>query len=154
MLTGVFEAKYDGLGSGLVRVVTKEGRRDGYRHSLKMDAAAANQQKFCDTTPLEQYFLDLSPLCRHHHQWLCLSRYGWRHHRARRAALFWRLANRFEGHNNSYEAVSLARIAALTVEQGLEFWKRQHPQNKFGENPDVYVEGIATGLIPDGGLLG
>ncbi len=151
VLTGGFEAKYGGLRSGLVNVVTKEGQRDRYRLSLKMDAAAANQQKFFGTNPwsndswIYRVFADTTA-----------NGYAWRGTVGdttvpEELRYFRGWKNRFEGRNN-YEAIGLARNAAMTAEQKLELWQRQHPQYKFGENPDVYVEGTVTGPLPGGGL--
>ncbi|MGE5350567.1 MAG: carboxypeptidase regulatory-like domain-containing protein, partial [Acidobacteriota bacterium] len=51
VLTGGFEAKYGGIQSGLLNVVTKDGQRERYTVSLKMDVAPAGQRRYFGTDP-------------------------------------------------------------------------------------------------------
>ncbi|MDZ7386379.1 MAG: TonB-dependent receptor [candidate division KSB1 bacterium] len=151
VLTGGFQAKYGGFRSGLVNVVTKEGRRDRYSLSLRLDATPGGQKKFFGVNPwsdeswIYRVFADTSE---HGYAWKGTIgdttvpeelRYfrGWK--------------NKNEGRSN-YEAIGIPRLAKLTPEQKLALWKRQHPQYRFADKPDVFVEGTLTGPVPGGGL--
>lgn len=151
VLTGGFEAKYGGFRSGLVNVVTKEGQRDRYRISLKMDATPSEQRKFFGPDPwskdswIYRVFADTSE-----------SGFAWRGTigdttvpEELRYFRGWKSTR--EGRSN-YEAIGLPRNARLTPEEKLELWKRQHPQYKFADKPDVFVEGTLTGPLPGAGV--
>ena len=51
VLTGGFEAKYGGIRSGLLNVVTKDGSRERYTVSIKADMAPAGQRRYFGTDP-------------------------------------------------------------------------------------------------------
>jgi hypothetical protein len=51
VLTGGFEAKYGGIRSGLLNVVTKEGQRERYTFDVKVNFAPSGQKKFFGTNP-------------------------------------------------------------------------------------------------------
>ncbi|MDZ7290018.1 MAG: TonB-dependent receptor [candidate division KSB1 bacterium] len=151
VLTGGFEAKYGGIRSGLVNVVTKEGQRDRYRLSLKTDQTPGGQKKFFGANPwsndswIYRVFADTSA-----------NGYAWRGTVGdttvpEELRYFKGWKNTREGRSN-YEAIGLPRAAVLTPVQKLELWKRQHPQYEFADKPDIFVEGTLTGPVPGGGL--
>jgi len=147
VLTGGFEAKYGGFQSGLVNVVTKEGSREKYSFSLKMDYTPSNQRKFFGDNPwsenswIYRVFADTSE-----------NGFAWtgtvgdttvpeelQHFRG------WK--NSREG-NQNYEAIGLPKGTRLTAEQKRQLWLLQHPQYKFANKSDVFVEGTITGPMP------
>jgi hypothetical protein len=131
--TGGFEAKYGGIRSGLLNVVTKDGHRDRYTASIKVDIAPANQKKYFGTNPYSdeswiykvfdgQYAMDgvapgdtVVPL----------------------------EFRTFLGWNSRY-----TQDRRLTPEMKQELWRRQHPKYSFGDKPDMYIEGSITGPFP------
>jgi outer membrane receptor for ferrienterochelin and colicin len=64
ILTGGFQAKYGGIRSGLLNVVTKDGNRERYQVSLKTDFAPANQKRFFGSKPLGKRFLGVQSFFR------------------------------------------------------------------------------------------
>jgi len=147
VLTGGFEAKYGGFRSGLVNAVTKEGQRDKYSISFKIDYTPKNQKKFFSENPwsdeswIYRVFADTSE-----------NGYAWtgtvgdttvpeelRHFKG------WN--NRREGKKN-YELIGLDKLARLSAEQKRNLWLLQHPQYSFANKPDVFVEGTITGPVP------
>ncbi|MDW7680793.1 MAG: TonB-dependent receptor, partial [bacterium] len=147
VLTGGFEAKYGGFRSGLVNVVTKEGSREKYSLSLKLDYTPANQQKFFGNNPwsedswIYRVFADTSESGFAYTGTLGDTtvpeelRYfrGWN--------------NRREGVHN-YEAIGIPKGVTLTPEQKRQLWLLQHPQYEFAKQPDTFIEGTLTGPVP------
>ena len=142
VLTGGFEAKYGGIRSGLLNVVTKEGQHDRYKASVKVDIAPAGQQRFFGTNPWSddswvykvyagQYAMD-----------------GIQTHEDSMAVPsdFWSWA----GWKNATS--SIPNFSRLDTNQKLDMWKQQHPQYSFNKKPNVYVEGSLTGPFPGSGI--
>ncbi|MFA6540762.1 MAG: TonB-dependent receptor [Bacteroidota bacterium] len=140
VLTGGFEAKYGGIRSGLLNVVTKDGHRDRYTVSLKADFRPTGQNKFFGTNPWSddswvykvyagQYAMD-----------------GIKTHEDSMTvpAEFWR----FKG----WRAKGSGQFGLLDSAQKLDLWKQQHPQYSFNDKPDVYLEGSITGPFPGAGI--
>lgn len=139
VLTGGFEAKYGGIQSGLLNVVTKEGQRERYTASIKVDVSPAGQKRYFGTDPYSndswiykvyagQYAMD-----------------GIRTKADSQAvpSQFWE----FRGWNDKTQAVN-AKIDSLTPAQRLDLWKLQHPQYTYNNKPDYFVEGSITGPVP------
>ena len=57
VLTGGFEAKYGDIRSGLLNVVTKEGSRERYTASFRLDVTPAGQNRFFGTNPWSTEFM-------------------------------------------------------------------------------------------------
>lgn len=147
VLTGGFEAKYGGFRSGLVNVVTREGRRDKYTFSIKMDITPTNQRKFFGSSPwsedswIYRIFADTTENGYAYTGTLgdttvpeeLRTFRGWEDER--------------EGRRN-YEAIGLPAGAKLTPEQKRQIWLMQHPQYEFANKPDAFVEATITGPLP------
>ncbi len=147
VLTGGFEAKYGDFRSGLVNVVSREGSRDKYNISLKFDYTPSNQRKFFGVNPwsedswIYRVFADTSE-----------NGYAWRGTYGdttvpEELRYFRGWNNRREG-NSNYEAIGLPKRTTLTAEQKRLLWLQQHPQYKFADKPDVFLEGTITGPVP------
>ncbi len=135
VLTGGFQAKYGGIRSGLLNVVTKDGQREKYTFSVKSDIVPA-QKRYFGTNPwsdeswIYRIYADTSA-----------NGYAWRgaYGDTTVPAEF----RQFRGwSNNSTEPRALDSL------QKLELWKLQHPQYAFGTKPDIFIEGTLTGPVP------
>jgi hypothetical protein len=140
VLTGGFEAKYGGIRSGLMNVVTKDGSRDRYTMSIKMDVAPANQQRFFGTNPYSSdswiYKVYSGQYAMHGIQTTADS-----------LAVpkdFWT----FKG----WTARGTGDYNFLDSNQRLDLWNRTHPQYKFRDKMDVFGEGAITGPMPGRGI--
>lgn len=139
VLTGGFEAKYGGIQSGLLNVVTKDGQRERYTASFKVDITPAGQRRYFGTDP---YSND---------SWIYkvyAGQYAMTGIRTKADSQavpsdFWN----FRGWNDEAQA-KLAKIDSLTPDQRLELWKLQHPQYQYGNKPDYFIEGSITGPVP------
>jgi hypothetical protein len=142
VITGGFEAKYGGIRSGLLNVVTKEGQHDRYKVSLKTDIAPSGQYRFFGTNPWSdeswvykvyagQYAMD-----------------GIQTHEDSMAVPsdFWS----WTGWKNA--SSSITGFSRLDTLQKLDLWKHQHPEYSFNNKPNVYVEGTLTGPFPGSGI--
>ncbi|MEW6510836.1 MAG: TonB-dependent receptor [Bacteroidota bacterium] len=135
VLTGGFEAKYGGIRSGLLNVVTREGQRDRYTLSLKADFAPANQPHFFGANP----WSDDSWVYK-----VFAGQYAMRGIRTHQDSIsvpsdFWS----FKGWIANQGA-----DRALDSLQRRELWLRQHPKYSFGSKPDYFLEGSITGPFP------
>jgi hypothetical protein len=162
VLTGGFEAKYGSFRSGLVNVVTKEGERDRYTVSFKVDYTPSNDYKFFGTNPwssdswIYKVYADTTfgyTDANGDFHSFCMDGVvnvpdsllpkgfpdelktfkGWKSTK--------------EGRKN-YPAIGLAYNTKLTAEQKRRLWLIQHPQYQFANKPDVYAEGTITGPVP------
>lgn len=145
VLTGGFEAKYGGIRSGLLNVVTKEGQHDRYRVSLKADVAPSGQQRFFGTNP-----------------W---SDDSWVYKVYSNTDLPYAI-NGIQTHEDSMTVPSdfwtwvgwkkatssITGFSRLDTNQRLELWRSQHPQYSFNNKPNMYIEGSITGPFPGSGL--
>jgi hypothetical protein len=139
VLTGGFEAKYGGIRSGLLNVVTKDGQRDRYTVSLKVDAAPAGQQRFFGTNPWSE------------NSWIYrvfAGEYAWRGVPAGDTTVPAEFRS-FQGWTYRLLPPTIRPLDSL---QKLDLWKRQHPMYAFGDKPDVFFEGSITGPFPGAGL--
>ncbi len=137
VLTGGFQAKYGGIRSGLLNVVTKDGHRDRYTLALKVDAAPAGQKKFFGTNPYSA------------ESWIYRVFAG---EYAMRGVPPGDTTVPIEFRNFRGWANRLTADRRLDSLGKLELWKRQHPMYEFGNKPDVFVEGSITGPFPGFGL--
>ncbi|MFH0989970.1 MAG: TonB-dependent receptor [bacterium] len=132
ILTGGFQAKYGGVRSGLLNVVTKDGHRDRYSVSVKVDVAPA-QKKFFGTNPWSDeswiYKVYAGP-------------YAWRGVPTGDTTVPLEFRN-FRGWANI-----LTQDRRLDSLNKLELWKRQHPQYAFANRPDIFFESSITGPLP------
>ncbi len=162
VMTGGFEAKYGGFRSGMVNVVTKEGSRDKYTISLKVDYGYGGQKKYFGTNPWsddswiykvyadtgfkyydpsdDQYYsyamhgVPSEDSLRHEGLPEELENFqGW-------------ISNR-EGYVN-HSVLGFERTTYLTPEQKRQIWMVQHPQYEHYSKPDMYAEGTITGPVP------
>lgn len=135
VVTGGFEAKYGGIRSGLLNVVTREGQRDRYSFAVRADMAPANQQRFFGTNPWSN------------DSWVYrvyAGQYAMRGIRTHQDSMtvpsdFWT----FKGWSTRSTAP-----APLDSNQKRALWLAQHPQYSFGSKPDYYVEASLTGPVP------
>ena len=129
ILTGGFQAKYGGIRSGLLNVVTKDGHKDRYTVSLKADVAPA-QSKFFGTNPWGtdswiykvfqgQYAMHGVPAGDTTVPTEFRTFKGWTYRTT----------------GNAY----------LDSTGRLELWKLQHPLYDFANKPDMFIEGSVTG---------
>lgn len=132
ILTGGFQAKYGGIRSGLLNVVTKDGHRDQYTVAFKADIAPA-QNKYFGTNPWGkdswiykvfegEYAMQGVPVGDTTVPTEFRSFKGW--------------TNRLTGDR---------RLDSLGK---LQLWQIQHPLYSFANKPDVFVEGSITGPLP------
>lgn len=142
VLTGGFEAKYGGIQSGLLNVVTKEGSLEKFNVSLKMDITPGGHQKFFGTNPwsdesmIYQVFADTTKRA-----WT-----GFRGTPEDSIAVppeFWGFKGSKNPRTGTYPTIP--KTVRLTPDQKLRLWKMRHPQYSFAQKPDVYVEGAVTG---------
>jgi hypothetical protein len=145
VLTGGFEAKYGGIRSGLLNVVTKEGQHDRYKVSLKADVAPSGQQRFFGTNPwsddswVYKVYADTK---------LPYAMNGITTHEDSMAVPsdFWS----WVGWNTASSTIT--GFSRLDSAQKLDLWKNQHPQYSFNNKPNVYLEGAVTGPFPGSGI--
>jgi len=147
IIAGGFEAKHGGFRSGLANVVTKEGHRDKYSVSLKIDYASKNQKKFFGTNPwsdkswIYRVFADTSE-----NGYAMIGTVG--------DTTVPEQLSHFKGWNNmregakNYELIGLDKLTRLTAEQKRQLWLLQHPQYDVANKPDVFAEGTITGPVP------
>ena len=133
LLTGGFEAKYGGMQSGLLNVVTKDGQRERYTYSLSIDMAPAGQKRFFGVNPWStdswEYKVYAGQYAMH----------GVPKGDSTVPAEF----QGFKGWTNRTTGP-----IALDSTQKLELWKLQHPMYNFANVPDMFVEGSITGPLP------
>lgn len=138
VLSGGFEAKYGGIRSGLLNVVTKEGSRDRYTVSLKTDILPKGQKRFFGINP----WSDESPIYK-----VFAGKYAMNGIKTHEDSMsvppeFW-----------SFKGWKTTRSTApgfnfLDSTQKLDLWKQQHPQYAFNDKPSIYIEGSITGPVP------
>ncbi len=137
VLTGGFQAKYGGIRSGLMNVVTKDGNRDRYTASLRLDYAPANQQRFFGTSPWSSdswiYRVYAGPY-------------------AMRGVSPTDSTVPVEFRSFRGWASANTQDRALDSTQKLELWKLQHPQYEVAPKPDYFFEGAFTGPFPGASL--
>jgi hypothetical protein len=134
ILTGGFEARYGGIRSGLLNVITKEGSRDKYSVSIKTDIAPANQQRFFGINP----WSDDSWIYR-----VYTGEYAFTGVPAGDTIVPVEFRD-FRG----WSRTNPNEIRGLDSLQKLELFKLQHPQYSFRDKPDYYIEGSITGPLP------
>ena len=138
VVTGGFEAKYGGIRSGLLNVITKEGLRDRYSASLRADITPGGQKRFFGTNP----WSDQSWIYR-----VFAGDYAWRGIRTHADSMavpsdFWT----FRGWTQrSYADATLLQLDST---QRRDLWLAQHPKYTFGNRPDYYLEGSLSGPFP------
>jgi hypothetical protein len=132
VLTGGFQAKYGGIRSGLLNVVTKDGHRDRYTVALKADVAPA-QNKFFGTNP---WGTD---------SWIYKVFQGdYAMHGVPSGDTT--VPTEFRSFKGwTFRTTGNAQLDSLGR---LELWKRQHPLYQFADKPDVFAEGSVTGPLP------
>lgn len=133
VLTGGFQAKYGGVRSGLLNVVTKDGQRERYTVSIRTDMAPANQKRFFGTNPWSD------------ESWI-YKVYSGEYAMSGVAAGDTTVPIEFRNFRGWAHASTPER--ALDSLQKLELWKFQHPQYQFGDKPDIFIEGTITGPFP------
>ncbi len=137
VLTGGFAAKYGGIRSGLLNVVTKEGSRERFNLSMKVDVAPANQKRFFGTDPWSEdswiYKVFAGP-------------YAWSGVPAGDTTVPQEFRT-FRGW--SYSFTLNRRLDSL---QKYDLWQRQHPRYAVASKPDIFVEGSLTGPLLGAGI--
>ena len=150
VLTGGFQAKYGGFRSGLVNVITKEGSREKFSISIKLDYTHKNQRKFFGQNPWSdefpyfqvfggQYAMDGVPDdttvigVTIPDEEIFTDFRGWNHRRSRVKNL---------------DLAGIPKGTVLTPEQKRALWLLQHPQYDFADQADKYLEGTLTGPVP------
>ncbi len=146
VLTGGFQAKYGGIQSGLLNVVTKEGNRDKYNFALKVDITPTAKKKFFGTDP----YSNESPIYQ-----VFAGKYAMNGIKTKEDSLavppeFWGFKGWNDPSTGNYP--DLPKDAKLTPEQKLQLWKLRHPQYSYGKKPDIYIETSLSGPLPGGEL--
>ncbi|MCX6136273.1 MAG: TonB-dependent receptor [Ignavibacteriales bacterium] len=143
VLSGGFEAKYGGIRSGLLNVVTKDGQRDRFTISLKADMAPSKQRRFFGTNPWSDDSWVYKVFAGEY------AMNGIQTHEDSMAVPsdFWT----FKGWKNTRTA-SDPNFRYLDTTQKLDLWKQQHPQYALNDKPDMYLEGSITGPVPGAGI--
>ncbi|MDD3716847.1 MAG: TonB-dependent receptor [Candidatus Marinimicrobia bacterium] len=148
VLTGGFEAKYGGIQSGLVNVITKEGSREKYSFSARVNYTPAGQQRFFGENPwgeegiIFRIFGDTTE-----------NGFAFTGAAADTAGIIPTEFSGFRGWNNNsegrrnYESVGLT-IRNLPAALKHELWLIQHPTYEVAQRPDIYLEGTLTGPVP------
>ncbi len=166
ILTGGFEAKYGGIRSGLVNVVSKEGSENRYNVSLKFDYSIGDKHKYFGTDPwsteswIYKVFADTN--FKYYNpatdEWLSYAMDGvpeedsLLHPGFPEELRFFRGWNhRAEGRSN-YQSIGLPTGARLSPESKRDLWLIQHPLYTYADKPDYFIEGTITGPLPGGGL--
>jgi len=148
LLTGGFEAKYGGIQSGLVNVVTKEGSHEKFDFSGRFNITPAGQQRFFGENPwseegmIYRIYADTSD---NGYAYIGTEDdttgtipiefsgfRGWDFKR--------------EGTRN-YQSIGLDGIK-LSPEQKRQLWLIQHPTYDVASHSDIYAEGTLTGPVP------
>ncbi len=138
VMTGGFQAKYGGIRSGLLNVVTKDGQREKYTFSVNGNMAYANQKRYFGSDPygtdswLYRVYLDTSA-----------SGYAWQGVPDGDTTVPVEFRD-FKGWANK-RTLSTLPLDSL---QKYELWKAQHPQYEYGNKPDIFIEGTLAGPIP------
>jgi hypothetical protein len=148
LLTGGFEAKYGGIQSGLVNVVTKEGSREKFEFSGRLNFTPAGQQRFfgdnpwgengliyriyADTTEDGYAYIGTKDDTTGTIPIEFSGFRGWDYKR--------------EGTRN-YQSIGLDGIK-LDPEQKRKLWLIQHPAYEVASHPDIYAEATLTGPVP------
>ena len=139
VLTGGFEAKYGGIRSGLLNVITKDGHRDRYTVSLRTDVAPAHQFHFFGTNPYSE------------DSWIYrvyAGQYAWRGVPAGDTTVPAEFRT-FRGWAYAFPPAAIRRLDSL---QRQDLWLKQHPMYPVAEKPDIFFEGTVTGPFPGAGL--
>ncbi len=146
VMTGGFEAKYGGIQSGLVNIVTREGMRDRYTLSLKVDMTPGSQDRFFGKNP----WASDSPIYEVFAGKYAMNGIRTAADSAAVPSIFWGFRGWNDPSTGTY--AELPEGATLTPEQKLELWKLRHPQYRVGGRPDVFVEGSLSGPVPGSGI--
>lgn len=138
--TGGFTAKYGGVRSGLLNVVTKDGDRDRYHLSLRTDITPAQKRYFgtnpwSDNSWIYRVYADTSA---NGYAW-----YGVDPADSTVPAEF----RSFKGWSSKTLNTN-KELGPLDSLQRLELWKLQHPQYTFANKPNQFYEGTLSGPIP------
>jgi len=139
VITGGFEAKYGGIQSGLVNIITKNGQRDRYRFSFRADITPSNQKRFFGTNPWSK------------DSWIYkvfAGKYAMHGVPVGDTTVPNEFRN-FKGWTNP-SAWSDATVPSRALDslQKLNLWKAQHPLYNFANKPDVLYEGNLNGPFP------
>ena len=164
VLTGGFEAKYGGIRSGLVNVVTKDGSREKYSISLKFDYTPSNQYKYFGEDPwshgsdIYRFYADttfgyIDPADSSFHSF-AMEGYPRADSLLPEGFPVLEGLRSFKGWNNPRQPVLNQQQAGippgtrLTPEQKRKLWAHQHPAYDYAGRPDQFIEGSITGPLP------
>ncbi len=134
VLTSGFDAKYGGIRSGLLNVITKEGSRSRYTVSLQTNVAPSGQRRYFGNDP----WSDDSWIYR-----VYAGEYAWTGVPVGDSLVPVEFKD-FKG----WKKTRTRELKDLDSLQRLEVWKAQHPQYGYQEKPDYYFEGSITGPLP------
>ena len=139
VLTSGFQAKYGGIRSGLLNVVTKEGQRERYTFSIRTDFVPTNQKRHFGVNP----WSDESWVYK-----VYSGEYAFQGIRTHEDSMV--VPSEF--HSFRGWAHPQVQERALDSLQKLDLWRQQHPQYKYSDKPDYFIEGTITGPIPGGSI--
>jgi Carboxypeptidase regulatory-like domain/TonB-dependent Receptor Plug Domain len=148
VLTGGFEAKYGGIQSGLVNVVTKEGSREKFDFSGRFNYTPAGQQRFFGDNPwgedglIYRIFADTTE-----------SGFAYIGAGEDTAGIIPLEFSGFNGWDNRREGTRNLDNIGLTPgrmasELKRQIWLVQHPAYEVAVRPDIFLEGTLTGPVP------
>ncbi len=139
VLTGGFEVKYGNIRSGLLNVIAKEGVRERYTVSFKVNITHGGQKYFFGTNPWSSESLIYRVYSGEYAMGMSISN----------SLLPEELRNftRWADSSSGGEADE-----GLDPLQKLRLWKLQHPQYSFGNKPDYYIEANITGPLLSVGI--
>jgi len=148
--TGGFEAKYGGIQSGLVNVITKEGSRDKYSLSMEVTTVPAGQERFfacnhpwSEDSPLYETFLGDYAM-----NGIPDSVYGVPEGSV--SGMIIPDEFPFKDFKGGFRGWSYRRAFPTTISDSLrrKLWEVQHPTYDIAAKPDYYIEGALMGPVP------
>ena len=135
--TGGFEAKYGGIQSGLVNVITKDGSRDRFSFNLDISRVPANQPRFFGTSPWSED----APMYKVFADDYAMSGVP---------DSAWSVIIPQENVFRTFKGWDdrRAQPRALNPFQRRQLWLLHHPLQEIAAKPDYYMEGALTGPLP------
>jgi outer membrane cobalamin receptor len=134
LVSGGFEARYGGIRSGILDVITKEGSRERFTASIKTTYTPEGQKRFFGTDPYSS------------ESWIYRIYAGEYAFTGIPEGV--NVPVDLQGFKGWGKTTTPLEMKALDSLQRYELWKMQHPQYGVARRPDYIVEGTFTGPTP------